>query len=693
MTIKEIHAKAGFAPGYIWYIFLVSGWYFLENSYAALAPGLPENSNLPLLVWGLRSLIVPFLLAGVIGGIHEQQQDQEVSSIAAFLKHARSHYWRILVANLVATVFYFLLSLLIGMVGFFSAGGQEPPNSFFTTILTITDFPYSAITLFWFSAIVIERSLFGSLFRSIKTLFTNPYALIVGIAWGAMRLADNSVVDLLGNQNSLLTDGLRAGVLALARVAITAYALSIYKKARGFVQEEAAPGNVLEAAPITTAGDGLVKASFGFAFFSFIPLLHLVALALGALALRKKKRFMVRPAIAVWMGGFFTIYYLLLILAWVSSAAAPRQARSYRFLAEANADLEPYVGLLEQGLYADVLQFEQQTGSSTDHHWAYDAALALAKYDSDGSEAALNDFKTAAAKKPERSEFYYYYGIALLENGLPDQAAEQFTAALSMDPQLKGAERYLELINNAYSPSQVISAVLFMIILLIMFTVHEYGHAFAAWKLGDDTAKSLGRLTLNPIAHLDLIGSILLPAILLMRQSEFMFGWAKPVPVNPQNFKNPRKDQMVVSFAGPAVNLFVSMVCFILLGGILVFIRLVWPETLTLNYAVPFSAVSIVGPPFAKWLTIVVVDIKQLFYTSLVLGIFNLIPIPPLDGSWILSGLLPQKMHLFFEGIRKFSFVIFLLLVVTPVLDYILVVPLGLVYTAFEILVTVAGLG
>jgi Zn-dependent protease len=135
------------------------------------------------------------------------------------------------------------------------------------------------------------------------------------------------------------------------------------------------------------------------------------------------------------------------------------------------------------------------------------------------------------------------------------------------------------------------------------------------------------------------------------------------------------------------------MVCFIILGSILVFIRLFWPETLTLNYAAPFSAVSIVGPPFAKWLTIIVVDIKQLFYTSLVLGIFNLIPIPPLDGSWILSGLLPQKMHLFFEGIRKFSFVIFLLLVVTPVLDYILVVPLGLVYTAFEILVTVAGLG
>jgi Zn-dependent protease len=227
--------------------------------------------------------------------------------------------------------------------------------------------------------------------------------------------------------------------------------------------------------------------------------------------------------------------------------------------------------------------------------------------------------------------------------------------------------------------------------LLILFTLHEYGHAFAAWKLGDDTAKVQGRLTLNPIPHLDIFGSILLPAILLFQQSDVVFGWAKPVQVNPENFKNPNRDHMLVSFAGPAVNLMVSTVCMIILGTIMLLIHVLWPEAISLNLASITSSVSMVGLPFSQGIILLIVFLKQLFYTSIVLGFFNLLPIPPLDGSWIFAGFLPQGFRNLFEKVRPFGFLFFLLLVLTPVLDYILSIPIGIAWVGLELLFTVMG--
>jgi len=235
---------------------------------------------------------------------------------------------------------------------------------------------------------------------------------------------------------------------------------------------------------------------------------------------------------------------------------------------------------------------------------------------------------------------------------------------------------------------------LYMLILLtFLFPLHEYGHAFAAWKLGDDTAEKQGRLTLNPIAHLDLFGSIILPALLIFQQSEFLFGWARPVPVDTRNFKNPRKDHMLVSFAGPAMNLIIAMVSLLLLGGIMLIVRLLWPQTLSLNLSQPFSSVSLVGPPFSQWLIPIIWFLKQLFYTSLILGCFNLLPIPPLDGSWIFSGWLPQGLRDMYEKIRQFGFVLFLLLVMTSVLDYILIIPITLAWGVLQFLISAMGFG
>ena len=162
------------------------------------------------------------------------------------------------------------------------------------------------------------------------------------------------------------------------------------------------------------------------------------------------------------------------------------------------------------------------------------------------------------------------------------------------------------------------------VIAIIMFSavVHELMHGVAADKLGDPTARYAGRLTLNPIPHLDAIGSVILPLFLALSQSPFLFGWAKPVPYNPYNlFRAPRWGEAIVAAAGPASNFAIALV----FGA---FIRLGVLENLTPVFAI-----------------IVAVNVM--------LGIFNLIPIPPLDGSKILPRLLPPGLSNGYENFRR----------------------------------------
>jgi Zn-dependent protease len=165
--------------------------------------------------------------------------------------------------------------------------------------------------------------------------------------------------------------------------------------------------------------------------------------------------------------------------------------------------------------------------------------------------------------------------------------------------------------------------------ILFCLTIHEYAHGLIALKLGDPTAKYAGRLTLNPLKHLDLIGTI----------SLFLFrlGWAKPVPINPAYFRNPRRDILISSLAGPAAN----FLCAIGFGIILRFI---------LHLFSPNSFGMII--------------IFMFFYFNLILGIFNLIPIPPLDGSKILYYLLPQRMAYGYAQIERYGIFILLGIIV-----------------------------
>ncbi|MDP3402626.1 MAG: site-2 protease family protein [bacterium] len=153
-----------------------------------------------------------------------------------------------------------------------------------------------------------------------------------------------------------------------------------------------------------------------------------------------------------------------------------------------------------------------------------------------------------------------------------------------------------------------------VIVLVISVVIHEVAHGWAANALGDPTAKLQGRLSLNPLRHIDPLGSVLVPAILVLTNSSFLFGWAKPVPYNPYNLKNQRWGEAIVGVAGVAVNLFIA-VLFALIA----------------RFA--FGAGMVEFGTLASLVTLV----------NLFLGIFNLLPIPPLDGFTVLRGILPFK--------------------------------------------------
>jgi len=185
-----------------------------------------------------------------------------------------------------------------------------------------------------------------------------------------------------------------------------------------------------------------------------------------------------------------------------------------------------------------------------------------------------------------------------------------------------------------------IVVILIQLLALFMAIVpHEVAHGYVAWKLGDPTARRANRLTLNPLAHIDLFGSILLPAMLMLMHSPVLFGWAKPVPFNPWYFRDPRRGIMLVGAAGPITNFamaILSALLFRLLG--------------------PASGL------FALFLA-------YLCITNIVLGVFNLIPIPPLDGSRVVMGLLPEDMVGPYQRLEPFGFIIIIGLLWLGVLD------------------------
>lgn len=167
-----------------------------------------------------------------------------------------------------------------------------------------------------------------------------------------------------------------------------------------------------------------------------------------------------------------------------------------------------------------------------------------------------------------------------------------------------------------------------LIILFFSIVLHEVAHGLMAERHGDPTARMMGRITLNPLVHIDPVGTILLPLIMIVFGSPFIFGWAKPIPINPRNLNNPKRDMMWIALAGPATNFVLSLFL------ALIFRVLVRPGTIA--ETILFYGVTI----------------------NLVLAFINLIPIPPLDGSRILSGLLPDRYNFRLAQLERYGFII-----------------------------------
>jgi Zn-dependent protease len=188
--------------------------------------------------------------------------------------------------------------------------------------------------------------------------------------------------------------------------------------------------------------------------------------------------------------------------------------------------------------------------------------------------------------------------------------------------------------------------VIVFFVLLFSLTVHESAHAWSAGHFGDMTAKRLGRISLNPVRHIDPVGTLLLP-LLAFTTGAPVIGWAKPVPVDPSNLKRPRQDFLFIAAAGPASNIGLALLASVALRTL------------------PVSPISLGGVDVPLWSVAAV-----MFELNLLLAVFNMIPIPPLDGGNVLAGLLPEGLARGFDQlIRPWGFVVLYVLLLTGALS------------------------
>jgi len=209
---------------------------------------------------------------------------------------------------------------------------------------------------------------------------------------------------------------------------------------------------------------------------------------------------------------------------------------------------------------------------------------------------------------------------------------------------------------------------LLIIILILSAVFHEYAHGWMARRLGDDTAERAGRLTLNPLVHLDWIGSIILPAILLITKAPFFLAWAKPVPYNPNNLSDRKYGELKVAIAGPITNFILA----IIFGVVARFMPLA--SGVKTQLAIGFlsgandAVLALTSGSVVASLTLIALMACSI---NLMLGLFNLMPVPPLDGSKILAAFLPERGKEMLYSIERYGFILLIILINLGVFSFI----------------------
>jgi Zn-dependent protease len=210
-------------------------------------------------------------------------------------------------------------------------------------------------------------------------------------------------------------------------------------------------------------------------------------------------------------------------------------------------------------------------------------------------------------------------------------------------------------------------------VLVVSIMLHECAHAMAAYWSGDGTAARLGRISLNPLRHVDPFGTIILPAILLLAPGGFMLGWAKPVPINPRQFRRPRHGLLAVTLAGVSVNLMLALASTAGLLAVGSALRLAYPDATSEGFAIIVADCRIHGAAAGPAWELAITALKAGIIVNMILFTFNVLPIPPLDGFGVLESLAPASFAPLIVSLRSTGWILLIVLIATGILGYVLV--------------------